>query len=203
LSFVFLVSDVFRTRSCARNTFRTLVVSSCVDVRRLRNRPRRALGFLCETKPPSPWTPRRTHREDTKPRRTPQEPNNNPPCVCIVGLNSSMVRYLTDFVWRYGNADIFEFFIQHYTRFALDICQSTNELHSTIVYGNLELTEVWLANHNELIRMDDNRYALLLQSCETTARLSHQQDLIKDIRQIFQDQYQRRHLFDAIVSNTP
>ena len=80
LVFRILVSDVFRTRSCASNTFRTLAESSCVDVRRLLL-PRRVLGFLCETKPPSPWTPRRTHREDTKPRRTPQEPNNNPPCV--------------------------------------------------------------------------------------------------------------------------
>ena len=76
----FLVSDVFRTRSCASNIYRTLAESSCVDVRRLLL-PRRALGFLSETKPPSPWTPRRTHREDTKPRRTPREPNNNPPCV--------------------------------------------------------------------------------------------------------------------------
>lgn len=121
---------------------------------------------------------------------------------CIVGLNSSMVRYLTDFAWKYGNVDIFEFFIEHYSRFALDICQSTNDLHSTIVYGNLELTEVWLANHNELIRMDDKTYGLLLQSCVTTALLSHQQDMIEAIRKLFQDQYQRRHLFEAIVSNT-
>jgi len=121
---------------------------------------------------------------------------------CIVGLNSSMVRYVTEFAWKYGNVDIFELLIEHYTRFALDICQCENELHSSIVYGNLELTEIWLANHNKLIHMNDIQYMRLLESCLTTATLSHHQDMIDAIRQLFQDQYQRRHLFETVVSNT-
>lgn len=118
---------------------------------------------------------------------------------CIVGLNSSMVQYLTDFAWKYGDADIFEFLIDHYARFALEICQSTNELHSSIVNGNLELTELWLENNNELVRMDDKQYRGLLQSCLTTAVLSHHPNMMDELQTIFEYQYERARRFERIV----